>query len=227
MKKKIILIIVLLIGIISITGCEKKELTDAEKFKEEYESLNNKTINKKKVRNISISKENPIIYKEAKDIIEMMDSKKTFIVYFGFNDCPWCRSMVETMLKVAKDYNIDEIYYVDIKDIRDEKEIDKDGNITTTKEGTKAYKELLNRLDNLLEEYMIDDISMEEKRINEPTVIAIANGTPLEMTNGISDDQTDPNAKITDKMKKAMYKKIECLAKCINEASAICTKNAC
>ena len=227
MKKKIILIIVLLIGIISITGCEKKELTDAEKFKEEYESLNNKTINKKKVRNISISKENPIIYKEAKDIIDMMDSKKTFIVYFGFNDCPWCRSMVETMLEVAKDYNIDEIYYVDIKDIRDEKEIDKDGNIKTTKEGNRDYLELLNRLDNLLEEYKVNDISMNEKRIYAPNIVAITNGSPLEMTTGISDDQKDPYEEITKEMKNTMYKKIECLAKCVNEASTVCKKNAC
>ena len=227
MKKKILLIIVLLIGIISITGCEKKELTDAEKFKEEYESLNNKTIKKKKVRNVSISKENPIIYKEAKDIIEMMDSKKTFIVYFGFNDCPWCRSMVETMLEVAKDYNIDEIYYIDIKEIRDEKEIDKDGNIKTTKEGNKDYLELLNRLDNLLEEYKVNDVSMNEKRIYAPTVIAITNGNPFEMTTGISDDQKDPYEELTDEMKNTMYKKIECLAKCVNEASTVCKKNAC
>ena len=212
MKNKILLIIILLIGIISITGCEKKELTDAEKFKEEYESINNKTKNKKKVRNISISKDNPIIYKEAKDIIEMMDSKKTFIVYFGFKECPWCRSMVETMLEVAKDYNIDEIYYVDIKDV---------------KEGNKDYLELLNRLDNLLEEYKVNDISMNEKRIYAPTVIAITNGNPFEMTTGISDDQKDPYEEITNEMKKTMYKKIECLAKCVNEASTVCKKNAC
>ena len=227
MKKKILLIIILLIGIISITGCEKKELTDAERFKEEYESINNKTINKKKVRKVSISKDNPIIYKDAKEIIEMMDSKKTFIVYFGFNDCPWCRSMIETMLEVAKDYKIDEIYYVDIKDIRDEKELDKDGNIKTTKEGTTDYLELLNRLDNLLEDYKVNDISMNEKRIYAPNIVAITNGNPLEMTTGISDDQKDPYEDLTDEMKNTMYKKIECLAKCVNEASTVCKKNAC
>lgn len=224
--KKVIVLFILFIGIISITGCSKEEESDALKFKKEYESLNNKTINKKKLRSVSIDKENPIIYKEAKDIVKMIDDNESFIVYFGYAESPWCRSMVEELIKVAKDYEMD-IYYVDIKDIRDEKELDDEGNIVTKKEGTKDYLELLNRLDNLLEEYKIDDISMNEKRINEPTVIAIANGTPLEITNGISDNQKNPNAKITDKMKKTMYKKIECLAKCINEASAICTKNAC
>ena len=227
MKKRYLLIIVLLIGIISITGCNKKELTDAEKFKQEYESINNKTINNHKVRKVTISKDNPIEYKEAKDIVEMIDNKETFIVYFGFNDCPWCRSMIETMLKVMNDYNIDNIYYVDIKDIRDEKELDKDGNIKTTKEGTKDYYELLNRLDNLLEEYKVDDVSMNEKRIYAPNVVAITRGTPLEMTTGLSDDQKDPYGKITKDMKNTMYKKLECLAKCVNEASTTCKKNAC
>ena len=33
--------------------------------------------------------------------------------------------------------------------------------------------------------------------------------------------------KLTDKMKKTMYKELECVAKCVNEASSVCTKNAC
>ena len=226
MKKKL-LIIVLLISLITITGCNNKELTDAQKFKEEYESINNKTIKKHKVRKVTIKEDNPIVYKEAKDIVKMIDNKETFIVYFGFSDCPWCRSMIETLLKVADDYNIDKIYYVDIKNIKDEKELDKDGNIKTTKEGTTDYLELLNRLDNLLEEYKVDEVSMNEKRIYAPNVVAITRGNPLEMTTGLSDDQKDPYQKITKEMQNTMYKKLECLAKCVNEASTTCQKNAC
>ena len=36
MKKRYLLVLVLLIGLITITGCNKKDLTDAEKFKKEY-----------------------------------------------------------------------------------------------------------------------------------------------------------------------------------------------
>ena len=221
MKNKILILLIILLGITLITGCEKKEISDAEKFKQEYESLN------KDNRKVNINKNNPIKYKKAKDIIKMIDNKETFIVYFGFSDCPWCRSMIETLLEVANDYNINTIYYVDIKDIRDEKEIDKDGNIKNIKKGEKAYLELLTRLDNLLEEYKIDEESMNEKRIYAPNIVAITNGTPLEMTTGLSEEQKDPNQKITKKMKKIMYKKIECLAKCVNEASTTCQKNAC
>ena len=227
MKKRYLLVLVLLIGLITITGCNKKDLTDAEKFKKEYETINNKEIDNNKVRKVTINKDNPIVYKEAKDIVEMIDNKDTFIVYFGFNDCPWWRSMVETMLKVMSDYNIDKLYYVDIKEIRDEKELDSDGNIKTIKEGTKDYQELLNRLDILLEEYKVKDVSMNEKRIYAPNVVAVTRGTPLEMTTGLSDDQKDPYQEITKEMKSTMYKKLECLAKCVNEASTTCKKNAC
>ena len=54
--KKAIILFILIIGIISITGCNKEEKSDALKFKEEYESLNNKTVNKKKTREVSINK---------------------------------------------------------------------------------------------------------------------------------------------------------------------------
>ncbi len=68
---------------------------------------------------------------------------------------------------------------------------------------------------------------MNEKRIYAPNVVAITRGNPLEMTTGISDDQKDPYQKITKEMQNAMYKKLECLAKCVNEASTTCQKNAC
>ena len=41
MKRKLLIIIVLLIGLFTITGCEQKEKTDADIFKEEYDSINN------------------------------------------------------------------------------------------------------------------------------------------------------------------------------------------
>lgn len=227
MKKKILVVLVLLIGLFTVVGCEQKEKNDADKFKEEFESINNETINKHKVREVSIDKENPMIYKSAKEIVDMIDDNKTFLVFFGYNDCPWTRSMVETLIEVSNDYKIDKVYYVDIKRIRDTKHIDKEGNIITKKEGSKYYYELLNRLDNVLEDYKVNDVSMEEKRIESPSVIAIANGEALEITSGISDDQKDPYQKITKKMKNNMYKKMECLTKCVNEAATICTKNAC
>ena len=85
-------IIILLVGIMSIfffAGCNSSTTEDALKFKEEYESLNGQTREKdgKEIRTISIPDNNPMIYKEANDIVSLMDNKETFLVYFGFSDC--------------------------------------------------------------------------------------------------------------------------------------------
>ena len=58
--KKIISLLTIFIIIFTVTGCFNKEKTDAMKFKEEYESINNeKTDSGKKYRELSIDKNNP------------------------------------------------------------------------------------------------------------------------------------------------------------------------
>ena len=59
----------------------------------------------------------------AEEIAEKIEKKDSFIVYFGFAKCPWCRSVLETLIEVAKDQGLDTIYYVDVKDVRDVKEV--------------------------------------------------------------------------------------------------------
>ncbi len=234
MKKfiKLLLIIVLLI---SMTGCksEKVELTDAEKFKKEYESINNTAREKddKKIREVSIPAENPMVYKTAEEIVEKMENQESFLVYFGFKDCPWCRSIIEELIKVGNDKAISKIYYVDVEKIRDVKEIDKDGNIKTTKKGSDGYRDLLEKMDNVLEEYTLtkDDetVSAEEKRIYAPNVVAVANGEAISLESGVSEKQKDAYEKLTTKMRKETYKKFECLIKCIEKDSKTCQKNSC
>lgn len=235
MKKKVLLIIIVILTLL-VTGCstkEKKELTDAEKFKQEYESINNKKNKKsgKNNREVTISKDNPIIYSNAEEIVDKIDKQKSFIVYFGFKDCPWCRSIIEELIKSAKEKEVSTIYYVDISKIRDEKEVDEDGNINTTKEGSEAYQTLLKQLDGVLEDYTLtkDDkeISAEEKRIYAPNLVAVTNGKALQLETGISDDLKDPYAKLTKKNKKYAYEKFNCLFKCFEEESTVCQKNSC
>ena len=119
MKKYIIFIVVILL-LIGCSNSKKKDefKTDVLKFKAEYEKLNNRetNYNDKKYRELKISDNNPFIYKEAKDIIDMIDNKETFAVYFGFSSCPWCRSIIPSLIDVSNDLYIDTIYYVDIKE---------------------------------------------------------------------------------------------------------------
>ena len=69
-----------IIGVVlfSFTGCSSKEErleTDAYRFKSEYEELNNEENknNGNKYRSLEIDEDNPFIYKDASDIIEMID----------------------------------------------------------------------------------------------------------------------------------------------------------
>lgn len=227
--KKIFIFFLSAVLLISFTGCSKD--TDALKFKKEYEDLNNTENGNHKIRSVSISKDNPIIYKSANDIVKMIDNNETFVVYFGFPTCPWCRSMLEVMLKVAKDNKISKLYYVNVYDIRDTKEINNEGKIETTKEGSKGYYALLEKLDNLLADYTLtneneEEISAEEKRIYAPNVVAVVNGKPTKLAEGISEKQEDPYGKLTDEMKDDMYEQLECVFKCLNEKTT-CTKNGC
>jgi len=233
--KKILRLLFILILLVSVTACETpiKEKTEAELFKEEYESLNGtESSNGKTIRTITIPEENPFVYADEDDIVEMIDNNETFIVYFGFASCPWCRSILEQMTKAAKDLEIDKIYYVDILEIRDVQTIQSDGNITTTTEGTEGYHELVKRIGDVLSEYTLTDsdgekIDLGVKRIYAPNVVVISNGKAIEMEEGISEEFKDPYSELTDNMKNYTYNKFKCLFECYQDEQNTCQKNAC
>ena len=206
MKKIKIFLIFLLV--LLITGC-----TDSLNFKDEYEKVNG-TKNKSGIeyRTVSIPKVNPFIYKDVSDIVKMIENKETFIVYFGFDTCPSCRSMIETLIEVASDLKIKTIYYVDVKDIRDVKTYE-DGKIITTKEASEDYYKLLNYMSNVLERYEItyqgEKKDLGEYRIYAPNIISIIDGKAVALTTGISNLQTDGYMELTDEMKKESYNKIK------------------
>ena len=233
--KKIMKVLLILIMLFTVAACSTPEIekTDAEKFKEAYESLNGtESSNGKKIRSINIPKDNPFVYKDEDDIVEMIDNKETFIVYFGFEKCPWCRSVLEEMTKAAIDLNIDKIYYVNVLDIRDVQEINSDGNIVTTNEGTEGYNELVKRIGDVLSDYTLttsegESINLGVKRIYAPNVVVVSNGKAIEMEEGISEELKDPYSELTDNMKKYTYNKFKCLFECYQDEQNTCQKNAC
>ena len=235
--RKVMSILLIILMIISITtGCTiSSEIKDSDKFKEEYESENGKQSKSgKEYRKVSIPEDNPFEYITAEELLKKIDNKETFIAYFGFSTCPWCRSVIEEMIKCAKDSDVDKIYYVDIKGIRDTREINAAGEIETTKEGTKGYMELLEKLDEVLEEYIVtvtdseeDEISLGEKRIYAPSLVAVVDGKATKLEDGISDKLIDPYMELTDEIKNDIYKKFKCVFKCLEEKETVCTTKAC
>ena len=235
MKKKVIIfliVIIIIIGIvigIKLIKDNNYKKTDAYKFKTEYEKLNGELSKSgKKYRELNIPKNNKMVYSTAKEIVNKIDNNETFVVYFGFSACPWCRSMVNNLIDLSIKNNVD-VYYVDVLDIRDTLEI-VDGEVKTTKEGNKYYMELLDRLDLVLSDYSLTDeegkkIETNEKRIYAPNVVTVVNGLPEKMTEGISEDLKDPYGTITKQMKTDSIEQLKCIVKCLEKA-AVCTKQS-
>lgn len=214
-KKTIIItvisvIIAILVGI-SIFFILNNE-NDASKFKKEYESINGivREKDQKTIRSIEIDKDNPFIYQTADDIVKRVENKETFAVYFGFSDCPWCRSVIPTLIKVSQDMNIDTIYYVDVKNIRDTMEITENGDFKTTTQGSEGYYNLLKSLNPILNDYVITDkdgnkIKTGTKRISAPNLAIVTHGTPTYLTTGIGSSLTDGYMELTEDMQNETY----------------------
>ena len=194
------------------TGCGNEK--NDNQFSNEYEALNNKKDDSgNKYEKVEIDGENPIIYKSALEIVNMMSNKESFVVYFGYASSNLCRLSVPTLIETANDLGLTEVYYVDIKEIRDELSLDEVGNKITNKEGHSDYYKLLILFDNVLEDYIIKDKDGNtklsgEKRINEPSIISVINGSATLITNGISDNYVE-GQEITDAMKNDAKQKIE------------------
>ncbi|MBR1817683.1 MAG: hypothetical protein IJ772_02425 [Bacilli bacterium] len=142
-----------------------------------------------------------------------MENKETFYVYFGDKLCPWCRSVIEKSIQVAKENNIKTIYYVPIWDdegneiLRDRLKVNEQGKLEIVKEGTESYKKLLELLDNVLSEYNLTDkdgkkVETKEKRIYAPNFIYVESGEAKKLIEGISEKQSDSREELTEEILK-------------------------
>ena len=206
---------VLLVGLIGLKfyldnhDKEPQEIATASEkaFKEAYENLNGtKNRNGQEYLTVSIPDKNLVTIKTDEEIIDVLENG-TGVVYFGFNSCPWCRSLVETLITTAKDTNVKDIYYVDVLDIRSSYEV-ANKKLNKTKEGTTSYYEILDILDEYLTEYKITSDKKEydtkEKRLYAPTIVALKNGEIVGFHEGTVDSQTDPYLGLNDDEKKEL-----------------------
>lgn len=206
MKKVVIGLLV--IATLVITACSKNN--DAKKFKSEYEKVNGEktSYSDSNYRTLKIGSDNPFIYITSKQLIKKINNKEDFYVYFGSKYCPWCRSVIEASIEVAKEAGIKKIYYIDIWNgfheeiLRDTYKLNDENKPELVKEGTKDYKKLLKSFDNVLSSYILtteDGIKVEvgEKRIFAPTFIYVKSGKAKKMTTAISKKQQSPDQKLS------------------------------
>lgn len=118
-----------------------KSIPDNERFYKEY---------------TQVPVDNVYKYATTSEVLELFNAEDA-IVLFGFKDCKWCQSYAPILNEVAKENNVETIYYCDIKEDRTNK--------------TEEY----NKLVELLKDYLHDDDN-NEKRIYVPDVYFIKNG---------------------------------------------------
>ncbi len=222
--KKILSLLLIVIFLLGLTfGCTKKEeekkgnieytvQTDAEKFKDDYESLNGTKNNSGlEHRTVTIPADNPIEYATATDILTKMENKETFYVYFGSRYCPWCRSVIEKALEIANKYNVEKIYYVDawsddhVEALRDTYELNDKNKPVLKSEGAKEYQDLLKAFDKVLSKYTLTTkkgktVKVGEKRIFLPNFIYVEEGKAIELVEGQSDKQKGSRDELTDEI---------------------------
>ena len=146
----VVLVICLIIVAIHSGGTTRVYNADASKFKKEYEALNDQTnANGKTIRKVNINEDNPFTYSTVDEILKKVEKGETFIVYFGFPNCPWCRSVIEKAIEVANKENIKTIYYINIRNenneeiLRDQYRLGKKNKVVLDQEAGEGYKDLL------------------------------------------------------------------------------------
>lgn len=148
-KKKNLLIIGLIIIIIGLVALliivlnkdTKTQITDALKFSEEY---------------TEVPKDNVYTYKTSEEIIKILENG-TGTVLLGFPECPWCQRYAVCLNEVAKDLDIEKIYYYNILEDR--------------KNNTETYQKIV----SLIQDYLQYD-DEGNKKIYVPAVISLNKG---------------------------------------------------
>ena len=166
----IIIIILVAIIIFLLVGNKNEEQTvksDAEKFSEEY---------------TLVDKDNKFRYANIDEVIDTLEDG-TGVVYLGFPECKWCQQYTVYLNELAKDRNIPEIMYYNIRE-------DRQGN-------TKNYQTIV----NLLKDYLPED-EEGNPRVYVPAVIFMSNGKILGF-----DDETAYDTKGYDEPSKYWTKK--------------------
>ena len=148
-KMKILIIIgaIILLGVIlylAVSTNNKKEqniTNDNERFANEYKT---------------VTKDNVFVYRDINEIINILE-KGTGVVYLGFPECPWCKAYVTYLNEVAKEQDVEKVYYYNILEDR--------------KNNTKEYQKII----ELLGDYAAND-EEGNKRIYVPMVIGVNKG---------------------------------------------------
>lgn len=183
-KKLLIFIVCLLIVIVVLVFIFSKQdyivnsPIDAheEKFKDEYEKLNN-VVNEdgKEYPKVNIPANNNIKYKNNDEIVNIFKNNEDAVIYFGYPSCLYCRSAIQVLFDAAKDTELEIINYLDVED------------------ETINYNDLIQYLDD---EFIVTENNV--KKIYSPLVLFVVNGEVVSYNKGTLFSQEDPYTKLDE-----------------------------
>ena len=136
----------------------------------------------------------------ADEVLELFENRADCVIVFGFPACPWCQQLIPEVNLVAKKSMIMKVYYVDIKDMRDNLE-------------SPDHPKYL-----IIKEKLSDALDKEKDRLNAPTTVVLKGGNLIAyhldtvpshtIENGILPDMTDEQKQELRNILKELMKKI-------------------
>ena len=176
MKKVIVLLVVLL----TLCGCEKKikyDYPDSEiADMSGYQQLDSDT---SQFYKLTIS-----------GFLSLIEEEKTFIVYFGYEECPWCNDLLPILNEVSIEKQLP-IYYIDFMSEENKNDID----------GLEKIKDLCS---DFLEE---DD--QGQLKLYFPTVFYVREGKVIEIHQGTVSGHDASKSALTEKQKARLKYNLE------------------
>lgn len=178
---------------LALAGCGGSD----DPFVNEYEELNGETNSSgTDYMEVDIPDDHRFVNASEEQIRELFEDGDGAI-YFGFPQCPWCRNAVTVMDEAAKAVSLDEILYLNVFDIRDQKSLDDNGEIVVEEEGTDFYQYLLEEIGDYAPEYEgLEDPT--HRRIYVPLVVIVVDGEVVGSHLGTVESQEDPYAGLSE-----------------------------
>ena len=181
-----------LLLLLGVSGCRKE--TDAGRFKKEYEDLNGKKDSEGvSYLEIEISSTNTIRYCDYDKIVEAIDNG-THLVYLGWPQCPWCRSMLPVLIDTVNEFKGVYIYYFNVYDLRSSYENDPD-----SAEGQK-YRKIADMLKEQASSFYEDGTA----KLTASNVYFIREGELIAVHNRTVSSHLDPYEPLMDYQKEEL-----------------------
>lgn len=194
---------------------------DEQRFKEEYETLNNTVrANGKKIAEISIVEDNNIVYITLEEATKILSSGNG-VIYFGYAADSLSRSAVPVLLNAMESTSLEKIYYVNLRpndqdsdDLRDIYTLDDKNKVKVVKEPSKTYSQVKALLADELNEYTLvtskgKKVKTGTDRLNAPTVVAVKDGEIVGFHEGTVkghvESETEELRALTNEEKDALF----------------------